>query len=98
MLLCGSCNRAKSWSCEHCGNSLAHGGPEACAKCYWANPTDYAHVALRPIRRADIQWESEEVIEYDRLRELSNASSETVPGYVKRLLRGALTQRAKSSR
>jgi hypothetical protein len=38
MLLCGSCNRAKSWSCEHCENWLSDKLPLVCQTCYWANP------------------------------------------------------------
>lgn len=30
MLLCGSCNRAKSWSCEHCGNWKTEKKPPVC--------------------------------------------------------------------
>jgi len=90
MLLCGSCNRAKSWSCEHCGNWGNKGRPDVCGKCYWADPLAYSHVSLRLVRRADIQWEAEEVAEYERLRLLSKASSESIPDYVKRTLRRAI--------
>ncbi len=38
MLVCGSCNRAKSWSCEHCPNGLVGKDPNVCAECYWASP------------------------------------------------------------
>jgi len=93
MLLCGSCNRAKSWSCEHCGNWGSKGRAGICARCYWSNPLSYSHIALRPVRRADIQWEADEVAEYERLRKRSRASSETVPEYVKRVLRQALADK-----
>lgn len=91
MLLCGSCNRAKSWSCEHCGNWGQQGDRTICSRCYWADPLRYAHVALRPVRRADIQWEESEVAEYDRLRKQSKVSSLSIPEYVKRILRRSLT-------
>lgn len=91
MLLCGSCNRAKSWSCEHCGNWGRPGNRAVCSKCYWADPLRYAHVALRPVRRADIQWEKHEVAEYERLRKRSEAASQSMPEYVKRILRRSLT-------
>jgi len=41
MLLCRSCNRAKSWSCEHCPNSSEERLPEVCRKCYLAEPDSY---------------------------------------------------------
>ena len=59
LLLCGSCNRAKSWSCEHCPNW--QGKKEiVCRECYWARPTSYTHVATREVRRADLIWEGED--------------------------------------
>jgi len=91
MLLCGSCNRAKSWSCEHCGNWRGESSRTVCSRCYWANPLAYAHVALRPVRRADIQWEEGEVAEYERLRTQSSATSESIPEFIKRLLRHCLS-------
>ena len=47
MLLCGSCNRAKSWSCEHCENWTTERSPEICQTCYWASPRK-----SRPCRHA----------------------------------------------
>lgn len=47
MLLCGSANRAKSWSCEHCKNRNKLMKIEICHKCYWAYPENYEHVAMR---------------------------------------------------
>ena len=54
MLLCGSCNRAKSWSCEHCENLKEAKDSEVCERCYWGSPENYDHVALRPIRQLTI--------------------------------------------
>ena len=34
MPLCGSCNRAKSWSCEHCHNWLVVKAASICKACY----------------------------------------------------------------
>jgi 5-methylcytosine-specific restriction endonuclease McrA len=66
-LLCGSCNRAKSWSCEHCANWISDKKVKVCLSCYWANPEDYRHVALRPIRRLDVTWTGDETREFDQL-------------------------------
>ena len=93
MLLCGSCNRAKSRSCEHCGNWRGEKKSTVCSRCYWANPPVYVHVALRPVRRADIQWEEGEVAEYERLRAQSRIAAESIPEYIKRLLRHAISDR-----
>jgi len=93
MLLCGSCNRAKSWSCEHCGNWRGEKKSVVCSRCYWANPLAHVHVALKPVRRADIQWEEGEVAEYDRLRTQSSAASVSIPEFIKRLLRHAMSER-----
>ena len=90
MLVCGSCNRAKSWSCEHCINPKELNDPEICRNCYWASPTDYMHVALREIRRMDITWTKDEVVEYERLKALAEDSSKDLPEFVKSALRDAM--------
>lgn len=87
MLLCGSCNRAKSWSCEHCQNWKHDHLPEVCQICYWANPVNYLHVALRLIRRLDLTWTEAEVSDYDRLVELSKHAETDLPEFVKSVLR-----------
>jgi len=87
MLLCGSCNRAKSWSCEHCVNWLETKKPELCQTCYWASPESYRHIALRPIRRLDLVWLEQEVTAYERLQERAQKMRKTMPGYVKSVLR-----------
>lgn len=84
MLLCGSCNRAKSWSCEHCPNWQAVKDPAICLKCYWGRPESYVHVALRKIRRLDIVWDSDEVEVYEKLKAYSEG--EPMPEYVKAIL------------
>jgi 5-methylcytosine-specific restriction endonuclease McrA len=86
MLLCGSCNRAKSWSCEHCANWLNDKLPHVCLTCYWANPTDYLHIALREVRRLDILWTENEVQAYERLKKAAQASQFPVPEYVKKIV------------
>lgn len=49
MPLCPSCNRSKSWSCEHCPNWRTR-DTSICKTCFWASPEDYTHVATRQIR------------------------------------------------
>lgn len=83
MLLCGSANRAKSWSCEHCVNWLELKKPEICRNCYWAYPENYTHIAMRQIRRADILWSESEVEIYEKLKQRTLQLQKNVPGYVK---------------
>lgn len=92
MLLCASCNRAKSWSCEHCVNWLVEKAPSICASCYWANPEDYKHIAMRPTRRLDVVWTEGETEIYDRLKERSQQAREPLPDYVKQILREHLDE------
>ena len=87
MLLCGSCNRAKSWSCEHCDNWTNKKSPEVCAGCYWASPEAYEHVAMQDSRRLDLVWMGDEVAVYDELQEQASAGRQPIPEYVKKVLR-----------
>ena len=92
MLVCGSCNRAKSWSCEHCKNWTDDRVVSVCQSCYWANPIDYVHVALRLIRRLDVAWSDSEVAEYDQLLRLSKHARKRLPDFVKEVLRDTLRE------
>lgn len=87
MPLCGSCNRAKSWSCEHCENWQTKKDSALCLTCYWASPDDYAHVALVQMRRIDITWNEQEVSEFDKLQHDASKTGEHLPEFVKNALR-----------
>jgi len=87
MLICGSCNRAKSWSCEHCRNWTTDHYSKVCKTCYWGRPEKYVHIALRMIRRLDIVWTEEEVPDYDKLLQMSKDACEELPKFVKDVLR-----------
>lgn len=87
MLICGSCNRAKSWSCEHCQNWLEQRLPEVCESCYWASPESYKHIALRRVRRLDVIWTEHEVEVYERLKKCAKNAREKMPDYVKAIIR-----------
>jgi hypothetical protein len=91
MLLCGSCNRAKSWSCEHCPNWLEEQNPEICRTCYWAYPESYKHIALRPVRRLDIVWTDHEVEVYERLKRRAEQLGQEMPEYVKIVIKEHLS-------
>lgn len=91
-VLCGSCNRKKSWDCEHCQNWIKEKNPNVCASCYWANPNSYLHVAMHQQRRSDITWDGNEVAEYDRLRKTAAQNKITVQELIKRLIRNNLSK------
>ena len=86
MLLCGSANRAKSWSCEHCVNWRELKKKEVCRACYWASPENYSHVAMRPIRRVDILWGEDEVGDYEMLKQKTERLQKNIPSYVKEVV------------
>jgi 5-methylcytosine-specific restriction endonuclease McrA len=86
MLLCGSCNRAKSWSCEHCDNWKTDKELDICLKCYWGNPIDYNHIALKDIRRLDLQWEGDEVKHYDAVKSIAEEKEIELPDFVKQII------------
>ncbi len=90
MLLCGSANRAKSWSCEHCPNWLQAKNPNVCRTCYWAYPESYRHVATLAQRRLDIVWAGAAVAEYDDARAKATNANKTLPEFVREALRKAL--------
>lgn len=89
MLVCGSCNRAKSWSCEHCPNWIAKES-DICASCMWASPDAYKHVATEPRRRLDVTWEGDEAGEYDEVAAQAVREGEDVRAVVKRIIRQKL--------
>ncbi len=87
MLLCSACNRAKSWSCEHCSNWKTQDA-ERCTVCYWAAPQQYEHIALQPVRRVDVQFNgAEEVALYEKLAAQARAERVSLGELIKRLLR-----------
>jgi len=86
MLLCGSCNRAKSWSCEHCENWTKLKSAKTCQTCYWASPESYSHIATQDARRLDLVWLGNETSTYDGLKRGADAAREPVPQYVKKVL------------
>ena len=90
MLLCSSCNRAKSWSCEHCRNWTDEKDADICRTCYWADPENYIHVSLRYMRRLAITWAEAELSEYERLLELSRQTQVELPEFVKDIIRAKL--------
>jgi len=89
-LTCASCNRAKSWSCEHCTNWTEKHDVEVCQTCYWASPESYKHVAMLPMRRIDIGWAGEQTCQYDRLAKMAQQARKTIQDFIKGILRDQL--------
>ena len=86
MLLSPSANRLKSWSCEHCKNFTERKDPAICTRCYWADPTDYEHVAMKPTRRLDLEWTGDETKDYDALKQRADGAGQKFSEFVKREL------------
>lgn len=87
MLLDGACNRAKSWSCEHCPN-FRERDPGTCQTCYWALPDGkYRHVATVPERRLALVWRDDEIPSYVKLVLEAEAAGVPLGEYAKDKLR-----------
>jgi 5-methylcytosine-specific restriction endonuclease McrA len=86
MLLCSSCNRAKSWSCEHCSNWNEVRDFKICLLCYWGTPDNYTHIANREMRRLDLQWAGEEVKYYDAIKLIAENKNVELPEFVKEII------------
>jgi len=93
MLLCGSCNRVKSWSCEHCSNWQSEKKSALCMQCYWGSPTNYNHIALEEIRRLDLNWIGDEVKYYDAIRLIAKQNKLELPDFVKAIIADKTKQR-----
>ncbi len=86
MLLSGSANRAKSWSCEHCENWRNLKKREICLSCYWAYPENHTHIAMQQVRRVDLLWQGKETVQYDKLKSDAEKAGLAVPEFVKKFL------------
>jgi hypothetical protein len=92
MLLCASCQRSKSWSCEHCENWKTRKSISICESCFWAQPTSHTHVAMTPERRLEIVWVKEEVAAYDVLSKTAKDLGLSVADHAKVKLKECLTR------
>ena len=87
MVLDGSCNRRKSWTCEHCENFVRLKRVDLCQTCYWANPQAHSHVALEPLRRVDLVWQKNEVKVFDRFRKRCKREGELPAAVIKEFVK-----------
>jgi len=97
MLVCGSCNRAKSWSCERCPNGIGSKQAAVCKTCYWATPVAYEHVATMDIRRLDLTWTGDEVVDFDAARVAARQDRVAVPQFVKDAVRRLVRKPARKA-
>ena len=86
MLLSGSANRAKSWSCEHCENWNNIKDRTICLTCYWAYPDNYSLIAILQIRRLDLIWQGEEIELYEKIKAEATSLEKEIPLFVKEIL------------
>jgi hypothetical protein len=87
MLLCGSANRAKSWSCEHCENWNSIKNKSICLSCYWAYPENYAHISMQQVRRVDLLWTEDDVKIYEVLKQRAISLGKEIPEFVKEIIK-----------
>jgi hypothetical protein len=92
MLLCGSANRAKSWSCEHCQNWDSLKDKSICLSCYWAYPENYNHIAMQQVRRIDLIWKGDEIEIYERLQQQAISLNKEIPELVKEIIAREIIQ------
>lgn len=85
MPLCASCNRSKSWSCEHCPNWKQR-DPDTCGSCFWAFPQSYSHVATTAERRLSVIFRRDEVEVADLVARHARQSGLSTQELVKRVL------------
>ncbi|MFZ1492589.1 MAG: HNH endonuclease [Candidatus Competibacter denitrificans] len=93
MLLSGSANRAKSWSCEHCENWKSTKDRTICLTCYWVYPENYSHIAMRQIRRLDLVWQEDEVTTYEKLKTKARFLEKEIPLFVKEIIENEIRRR-----
>lgn len=85
-ILCGSCNRAKSWTCEKdCPNWLER-DPSLCVTCMWGSPEAYEHIATRQRRQVTLVWDEDEIAAYKQLQAAAADEGLGVAEYLRGLL------------
>jgi hypothetical protein len=86
-VLDGTCNRKKSWACEHCENLLKLKDFDICRSCYWASPEAYSHVAMKQERRVDLVWIGSEVATFERVEKEAERNHRSVAEEIKTKIR-----------
>ncbi len=55
-------------------------------ECYWGNPTNYNHIALKSFRRLDLHWTGDEVKYYDAIKVVADQNKIELPDFVKKVI------------
>lgn len=90
MLLCGSCNRSKSWTCENCNNWNGDQDVTICLSCMWGSPESYKHIAMNQKRRLEIVWEESEVMYFDQAKTIVEKHEKSLADHIKQTLKDQL--------
>ncbi len=86
-MLCASCNRSKSWTCERECQNWTERSLAVCATCIWASPEGYEHIATQQRRQITLTWDGAEVELFDGIRAAAQTEGLDVATYLRRLLR-----------
>lgn len=86
MLVCGSCNRSKSWTCESCPNWLVDKDPGTCQTCLWGSPEDYEHVATEQRRSLTVTWQGDAIPDFQALKELAEEAGMPLSDFAREIL------------
>ena len=86
MSICASCQRGKSWTCEHCSNWSQEKNADLCRSCYWGSPEGYAHIALESVRREILIWKGTDIQQYERISKEARKAKLPVAEYIKTIL------------
>lgn len=86
MLVCGACNRSKSWSCEHCSNWLEDKDASVCRTCMWGSPEGYLHIATEERRSLTVTWQGKSVERFAKLQRAASKAGMTTADYARQTL------------
>lgn len=83
-MLCGSCNRSKSWTCERECPNWELRDPSLCQTCMWANPAEYEHIASRLRRKITIVLDGAEGADlFDRLKKAASDAGQPLDEFLR---------------
>ena len=91
MLVCPSCNREKSWRCEHCPNWKVRDA-SVCQICFWAQPANYTHIATKEGRLVALTFLGKDIDLYRHLEEESKKQQVSVEELIKEELRAGFPE------
>jgi hypothetical protein len=85
-MLCASCNRSKSWTCERECPNWTERSAAVCTTCIWASPEGYEHIATQQRRQITLTWDGADVEIFDSIRAAAQAEGLDVAAHLLRLL------------